>query len=281
MIPGTSISRSTDQHMHRPVRGRSREHEVQQRLFRDRQSDGVVRTSRVRATRRRSANAGWREVGTWPLNGTSGANTHPRYANTDYIVGSLLRHHSPKLRLLLSYDIACQYSKNFEERLRKLPPLVRFKLAFAWVRFVIPKLHIHGHRIACQLLFNLAWTHGVGRTDGEGVERPWSFLGALGASLRQMGPGSAADTLDDHLGYWNWLKLIGLGVLLLRRLADALTARAAQKAELEEFRRGQAARWKAWEGEVDAFERDSKAPNPFELPKSGTCRFKLNDSTLR
>ncbi|KAL1724984.1 hypothetical protein EV714DRAFT_277963 [Schizophyllum commune] len=202
-------------------------------------------------------------------NGVVPTQVGERYANTDYAVGSLLRHHSPALRLLLSYDIACQYSKNFEERVKKLPPLVRFKLAFAWVRFVIPKLHIHGHRIACQLLYNLAWTWGVGRTDGEGVERPWSFLGALGASLRQMGPGSAADTLDDHMGYWNWLKLIGLGLLLLRRLADALIARAAQKAELDEFRKGQAANSKVWEKEVDAFERDATKPNPFELPKTG------------
>ncbi|KAL1714108.1 hypothetical protein EV715DRAFT_295467 [Schizophyllum commune] len=192
-----------------------------------------------------------------------------RYANTDYALGSLLRHHSSALRLVLSYDICCQYSKRFKERLSKLPPLIRFKLAFSAVRFVIPKLHIHGHRLACQLLFSLNWMWGVGRTDGEGVERPWSFLGALCTSLRMMGPGSAADTLDDHFGHWNWMKLVGLGLLLRRRLIDALGELMQQRKELEEFKRGQQGREKAWEAEVNKFEQDSSQPNPFELPKTG------------
>ncbi|KAL1689041.1 hypothetical protein GGG16DRAFT_126749 [Schizophyllum commune] len=203
-------------------------------------------------------------------NGVVPTQVGERYANTDYAVGSLLRHHSPALRLLLSYDISCQYSKKFEERMKKLPPLVRFKLAFNFVRFVVPKLHIHGHRLACQLLFNLNWTLGVGRTDGEGVERPWGFLGALCASLRQMGPGSAADTLDDHFGHWNWLKLICLGALLRRRLVDAIAELAIQEGELAEFKRGQAANAPVWEAEVDAFVKDKVGqPNPFEMPKTG------------
>ncbi|KAL1743885.1 hypothetical protein HDZ31DRAFT_39981, partial [Schizophyllum fasciatum] len=203
-------------------------------------------------------------------NGVVPTQVGERYANTDYAVGSLLRHHSPALRLLLSYDICCQYSKKFEERLRRLPPLVRFKLSYAFVRFVIPKLHIHGHRLDCQVLFNLNWTWGVGRTDGEGVERPWGFLGPLGTSLRQMGPGSACDTLDDHFGHWNWLKLTGLATLLRRRLVDALAELAVHAGELEEFRRGQAANAPAWEADVDAFERDKEGqPNPFEMPRTG------------
>ncbi|KAL1698469.1 hypothetical protein EV121DRAFT_284741 [Schizophyllum commune] len=210
-------------------------------------------------------------------NGVVPTQVGERYANTDYALGSLLRHHSSALHLLLSYDICCQYSKKFEERLKKLPSLIRFKLAYAYVRFVIPKLHIHGHKLDCQLLFNLNWTWGVGRTDGEGVEHPWGFLGPLGMSLRQMGPGSAADTIDDHFGHWNWLKLIGLGVLLRRRLVDALAELAAQEGELAEFAKGQAVHTKAWEAEVEAFERDKSKTNPFEMPKSGASE---NDVAL-
>ncbi|KAL1738360.1 hypothetical protein HDZ31DRAFT_11248, partial [Schizophyllum fasciatum] len=208
-------------------------------------------------------------------NGVVPTQVGERYANTDYAVGSLLRHHSPALRLLLSYDICCQYSKNFGERIQKLPALVRFKLAYAFVRFVIPKLHIHGHKLECQLLFNLNWTWGVGRTDGEGVERPWGFLGPLGTSLRQMGPGSATDTLDDHFGHWNWLKLIGLGALLRRRLVDALAELAAQESECAEFARGQAVHAAKWEAEVEAFEHNTSKPNPFEMPKSGASETEV------
>ena len=112
----------------------------------------------------------------------------------DYALGSLLRFHPPELKVVLSYDIACQFSKNLVERIKKLPPMLRFEVVALSMRFVIPKLHILGHQMSCQLLYNLAYLLGMARTDGESVERGWAHLGPLATSLRQMGPGSAADT---------------------------------------------------------------------------------------
>ncbi|THU82589.1 hypothetical protein K435DRAFT_626491, partial [Dendrothele bispora CBS 962.96] len=56
--------------------------------------------------------------------------------------------------------------------------------------FVIPKLHILGHLIKCQEDYSLNYTHGVGQTDAEGIERVWSGLGGVATSLKEMGPGS-------------------------------------------------------------------------------------------
>src|ERR1700759_1922763 len=50
--------------------------------------------------------------------------TFSRYANMDYIVGSMLRHIHPRLRKIFSYDIVCQWWKLLKERLALLPPLV-------------------------------------------------------------------------------------------------------------------------------------------------------------
>ena len=116
----------------------------------------------------------------------------------DYIAMSALLRHGPHGDLMYSYDIACQFYKNLLDRIKKLPPLLRFDIVARTMRFVVPKLHILGHKLACQLLFNIAYLLGGARTDGEGVERPWAALGLLGTSLRVMGPGSASDTLDDH-----------------------------------------------------------------------------------
>ncbi|KAL1741828.1 hypothetical protein HDZ31DRAFT_66538 [Schizophyllum fasciatum] len=190
-----------------------------------------------------------------------------RYANMDYALGSLLRFHPPELKVVLSYDIACQFSKNLVERIKKLPPMLRFEVVALSMRFVIPKLHILGHQMSCQLLYNLAYLLGMARTDGESVERGWAHLGPLATSLRQMGPGSAADTLEDHLNYWNWLKLLALGVFLLRKLLEALKEEAIQRAHLEDFSRSQAGHVREWRAAVLRFEKDNKAPNPFELPK--------------
>jgi hypothetical protein len=80
------------------------------------------------------------------------------------------------------------------------------------MRFVIPKMHIHSHTLACQLLFSLNFTPGSAQTDGEGIERPWAHIGGVATSTREMGPGSREDVLNCHWGYWNWQKLLGLGM---------------------------------------------------------------------
>ncbi|THU85326.1 hypothetical protein K435DRAFT_685793 [Dendrothele bispora CBS 962.96] len=136
-----------------------------------------------------------------------------RYANMDYIMASLIRHISFLLALILAYDIACQWSKKLLQRLKNLPPLVRLNLTYRTIAFVIPKLHILGHLIKCQLKFSLNFTRGVGQTDAEGIERVWSGLGGVSTSLKEMGPGAHHDTLEDHIGHWNWYKLVNLGEL--------------------------------------------------------------------
>jgi hypothetical protein len=128
----------------------------------------------------------------------------------DFIFASILRHHDPKLPKVASYDIACQWSIHLLERIKKLPPLVRLQIILQ-LTFAIPKLHIYGHKLQCQVSYSLHLHPGVGNTDGEGIERSHAFIGPLGTSTREMGPGSRHDTLDDAWGYWNWLKLISLG----------------------------------------------------------------------
>ncbi len=43
--------------------------------------------------------------------------------------------------------------------------------------FRVPKLHCHTHKIQCQTRYLMNIQLGVGRTDGEGIERFWSILG--------------------------------------------------------------------------------------------------------
>jgi hypothetical protein len=142
-----------------------------------------------------------------------------RFANMDWISASILRWWHHLLFKVISYDIACQWWKNLLARLLLLPPLVRLKIVLALLRFAIPKMHIHGHTLACQLLFSLNLIVGAAQTDGEGIERPWAAIGGVATSTREMGPGSRWDTLDCHWSYWNWTKLTGLGMydtLILR-----------------------------------------------------------------
>ena len=75
----------------------------------------------------------------------------------------------------------------------------------------IPAFHEPGHGQAGhqEYSFKLSW--GMGLTDGEGCERIWAANNALGNATKTQGPGSRQDVIDDHLGFWNWLKYCGMG----------------------------------------------------------------------
>ncbi|KAJ8699112.1 hypothetical protein PTI98_002265 [Pleurotus ostreatus] len=187
----------------------------------------------------------------------------------DYCLASLLRHHDPKLNKLVSYDIVCQWSKHVLERLQKLPPLVRLKIASNAIRFAIPKLHIHGHTQFCQRTYSLNYLPGVGRTDGEGIERPWANIVATSTSTRAMGPGARIETLNDHWSHWNWQKIIEMGQLFAKRLRLAIAEREVQQESFEIFSSKQAERIDTWKAMVSAFEADGSKPNPYEIPSHG------------
>lgn len=113
------------------------------------------------------------------------------------------------LWVVVSYDIACQFFKNFTARAASLPE--RLKLSVSRLDAKIPKAHIGYHGFNCQSLFSFNFTTGVGRTDGEGIERCWSWLNKAAPSVKEMGPSGRRETLDDFCGYANWRKTVGLG----------------------------------------------------------------------
>ncbi|KAK7461260.1 hypothetical protein VKT23_008435 [Stygiomarasmius scandens] len=194
----------------------------------------------------------------------------------DYAFASLLRHHDARLTKVQSYDIVCQWCRKIVQRLKLLPPMLRLNLVLHIIYFVVPKLHIYGHQILCQLLFSLNWLWGAGRTDGEGIERPWAHMGPVATSTRDMGPGSRHDTMDDHWGHWNWVKLVGLGNLLLKRLLNALSELIIHQRALKEFTEQQGdicMTWekmvKEWEGELSLHPDERQKKNPYEIPNAG------------
>ncbi len=111
--------------------------------------------------------------------------------------------------ILFSYDIACQWHKNFRTRITKFPPVLQIQLDGIHLRYVVPKFHLPAHGAACQTRFSLNFLPKVGRTYGEGVEQEWSHINGTATSTREMAPSVRRETLDDHWGSWNWQKVIG------------------------------------------------------------------------
>lgn len=116
------------------------------------------------------------------------------------------------LTLVASYDIACQCKINFPSRMEHMPSSMRLSDSqMENMQFGIPKFHGPAHELKCQAPHSLNLMPGVGRTDGEGIERNWSEMNGVASSTTEMGPGSRHDTLDDHFHHRNFQKYIGMG----------------------------------------------------------------------
>lgn len=115
-------------------------------------------------------------------------------------------------RLVVSYDIACQWSAKFYERMsRKFPSNWFINAGNTDITFLVPKFHLPAHVEKCHRDYSFNLTKGVGRTDREGVERGWSRINDLSTSTREMGPGARQDKLESHMGDSNWKKKTMLG----------------------------------------------------------------------
>ena len=109
------------------------------------------------------------------------------------------------------YDIACQWGTRLFSRMNSptMPEWLHLAPSTS-VKFFVPKFHLPGHVVKCQAPFSFNFALGVGRTDGEGVERNWSVLNGIARSVSMMGPGGRWDTLDDFCNYANWRKTVSL-----------------------------------------------------------------------
>jgi hypothetical protein len=135
-----------------------------------------------------------------------------RYVNMDYFILSSLRDTQVK-RIVFSYDIACQWSRNLLKRCSAYPPNALSLGNNIGLVFAVPKFHLPAHIAPCRANFSFNFLPGVGRTDGESPERGWAAANGIANSTREMGPGSRSDTLDDHFTDYNWRKIMTLGML--------------------------------------------------------------------
>jgi len=126
-------------------------------------------------------------------------------------------------RVLISYDIVCQWIKNLQARISQYSISALLKLSrFIYWKVVIPKFHLSGHGQICQFKYNLNYTKGAGRLCGEGIESGWSQSGSMPIWIRENGPNARRAILDGHWGECNWQKLLGLRLSLAKLGSDVL-----------------------------------------------------------
>ncbi|KAJ7077196.1 hypothetical protein C8R44DRAFT_836773 [Mycena epipterygia] len=139
----------------------------------------------------------------WCPNGIGDLQLGEHHCNMDFILFSSLLN-TILLYLILSYDIACQYSKKIRLRMPGLPPQFHLNMKRENFWFKVPNFHLPGHKPLCHLAFSFHWMWGAGRTHGETIEQNWEFTNSAVSSTKMMGCGARHATLEDLFGYHNW-----------------------------------------------------------------------------
>ena len=214
------------------------------------------------------------------------AHCYSRYCSVDFIVFSTIAFVF-LLRIVLTYDIICQWSKNFRTRMEEYPEYMQIPDTTR-VDVAIPGWHINGHGDTCRNKFNLSYMEGVGRTVGEDIETTWAGTNPLASSVREMGPAARHDTLNDHWNGWNFRKIVGfrtfplsfyihlfliisfIGTLFMKRFHEAHKMSAIQTDVFNQLSATFSTDTvRKWEKMVVTWNANPKAPNPYKEPKSG------------
>ncbi|KAJ6493720.1 hypothetical protein C8R47DRAFT_1213989 [Mycena vitilis] len=190
------------------------------------------------------------------------------YANMDYILMSALAGLT-LLALTVSYDIACQWKKNLPERNSSSTSAFNWTSRKSTSSAGFPCGTRGSHETACEEENSLSIRPGVGKSDGEGVERVWSGIGPAAYHTKDMGLGNRADTLEDKVDYHNHQKNLAQGDALRRKLIVAIAERARQVAAFAEVSATVSKEVKNhWRSLIDTFIRDNSKENPYSLSQA-------------
>ncbi|KAJ7119307.1 hypothetical protein C8R43DRAFT_1090958 [Mycena crocata] len=220
----------------------------------------------------------------WRANGIGDLQHGERYCNIDFIMFSSILN-AVFMFLILSYDIACQYSKNFWTRMTKLPAMMHIDPEKVRVWFKVPNFHMLGHKPPCHSPFSFHWMWGAEVTDGEDVEQNWEFTNGAAGSTKMMGLGARAAFLEFLFGFHNWMRTVSYRNVFTRRLAwDLKQAREHKEAFdafsklLEEESPDLIAKWKSWVEEWEAEQHTDGIGSPYEMTHAGST---MQDVRLR
>ncbi|KAH6904731.1 hypothetical protein BKA70DRAFT_1373436 [Coprinopsis sp. MPI-PUGE-AT-0042] len=111
-------------------------------------------------------------------------------------------------RVILAYDINCQYSVHLCERFRKGQYLeLANDLVFV---YGIGLFHVHGHQDSCYARFALTFIRGAGIASREILESLWAVVNKVARTTATMTMAHRLEVLDAIFGDSNWKKMLNL-----------------------------------------------------------------------
>lgn len=113
-------------------------------------------------------------------------------------------------KIIVVYDINCQYSKNLRKRV-EAGRYLHFRPGLNLVAG-IGMFHVHGHQDVCYGRYAPRFIPGAGQSDGEVLERLFSILNGISTIARTMTLAHRTENVDAHMGDNNFKKMIDMGV---------------------------------------------------------------------
>ncbi|GJF00807.1 CxC2 domain-containing protein [Phanerochaete sordida] len=215
-------------------------------------------------------------------NGVGDLQKGERQCNVDFVAMSALQHIARGLRLVLSYDIMCQWLRFLLQRIAELPQHLRIELPEGEVRYAIPKYHFNAHKEEGHNQYSLNFQPGMCRTDCEEVERGWSRFDPVAGSTQEMGPGSREETLNDHMEFNNVEKYLTMGPSLDKRERTATAGFVKFDRLHETFVADlQPSHVAEWTKTVLAYEQDRSQPDPYYWKSTGMSESEIRIQLLR
>ncbi|ESK84389.1 hypothetical protein Moror_10160 [Moniliophthora roreri MCA 2997] len=210
-------------------------------------------------------------------NGMGDLQKSERYINMDCILlMSLIG--CPLPILFVTYNIACQWSINFYERMNQLPISWQFPPDRS-VTFKVLKFHLLAHIEKCHAPYALEYMEGVGDVDREAPERSWSGFNNNARSFSMMTAGACLDTGDDHCNHTNFEKTIKLAKYLLKKLirgvSNLVVYTRSFSAFTEALKDQHASDMKLWEKHVTEWEKGTGKDCPYDMPVSSITMAKV------
>ncbi|KAJ7493553.1 hypothetical protein FB451DRAFT_1387723 [Mycena latifolia] len=206
----------------------------------------------------------------WRPNGIGDLQLGERFCNMDFILASAVLN-AVIFYLILSYDIACQYGKNFWTRMQGLPAGFMIVLDILRVWFKVPNFHLPPHKPPCHSPYSFHWMWGAGRTHGETVEQNWEFTNGAAVSTKMMGVGTRHLTLEDLFGFHNWRRLVAWRGIFASRMAEDVKEGQVHHdtfevfdAALRENDREMVEGWKGWVTDWESQQHTDNSESPFE-----------------
>ncbi|PIK42692.1 hypothetical protein BSL78_20461 [Apostichopus japonicus] len=143
--------------------------------------------------------------------------------NAVYLIRHLIAE-SPTTKHYVLYDIACMLAAHLKKT-GQTELLSKIALA-------VPAFHIYGHKPSCQMIYSTRRVEGFALSDGEQVERLWSFLRNFSRSTKEMSASNRIDAITEALLHYSKKKIKTMGNIILQRSKRAEESLKTSKKEL-------------------------------------------------